>query len=255
MGENPVIAGFDRLDHPRADPVRRHAASEHALHRLARRGGLADLDLDGAQLARRLDDPRRRHAGHQHRNVDAGFGEFVAQRHRDSERRIFRADIGDRDRGRHDRDHRRGDDEVARLAARLHLTEEGAAGIEMRMRVDRIVPAPDVGVILFERPRSAADSGVAEQDADGGEVARLRAGFGPALFAGDVELEAERVGAFAAQRGCGRFGAGAVDIGEDYRGALRGERLGGRKPEPARAAGDEGGLSRDVGHSAKSFSR
>src|SRR3546814_2426735 len=83
---------------------------------------------------------------------------------------------------------------MARLAARLHVAEEGAAGIEMRVRVDRIVPAPDVGVILFERARSAADAGVAEQDAHRPEVARLRARGGPALFAGDVELEAKRVG-------------------------------------------------------------
>src|SRR3546814_977752 len=80
---------------------------------------------------------------------------------------------------------------MARLAARLHVAEEGAAGIEMRVRVDRIVPAPDVGVILFERARSAADAGVAEQDAHRPEVARLRARGGPALFAGDVERSEE----------------------------------------------------------------
>src|SRR3546814_10965913 len=79
-----------------------------------------------------------------------------------------------------------------------------SAGIEMRVRVDRIVPAPDVGVILFERARSAADAGVAEQDAHRPEVARLRARGGPALFAGDVELEAKRVGSLAAQGTIGR---------------------------------------------------
>src|SRR3546814_8552896 len=107
----------------------------------------------------------------------------------------------------------------------------------MRVRVDRIVPAPDVGVILFERARSAADAGVAEQDAHRPEVARLRARGGPALFAGDVELEAKRVGSLAAQGIRGGFSPGAVDVGENDCGAFRSERLGGGEAEPARAAG------------------
>src|SRR3546814_11227243 len=60
----------------------------------------------------------------------------------------------------------------------------------MRVRVDRIVPAPDVGVVLLERPRSAADAGVAEQDAHRPEVASLLARVGPALPAGYVALQA-----------------------------------------------------------------
>src|SRR3546814_9447517 len=113
---------------------------------------------------------------------------------------------------------------MARLAARLHVAEEGAAGIEMRVRVDRIVPAPDVGVVLLERPRSAADAGVAEQDAHRPEVASLRARGGPALLAGDVELEAKRVGSLAAQGIRGGFSPGAVDVGANDCGAFRTER-------------------------------
>src|SRR3546814_20593378 len=98
-----------------------------------------------------------------------------------------------------------------------------AAGIEMRVRVDRIVPAPDVGVVLLERPRSAADAGVAEQDAHRPEVASLRARGGPALLAGDVELEAKRVGSLAAQGIRGGLSPGAVDVGENDCGAFRSE--------------------------------
>src|SRR3546814_12979866 len=96
----------------------------------------------------------------------------------------------------------------------------------MRVRVDRIVPAPDVGVILFERARSAADAGVAEQDAHRPEVARLRARGGTALFAVDVELEAKRVGFLAAQGIRGGFSPGAVDVGENDCGRAGGSRGG-----------------------------
>src|SRR3546814_12293018 len=90
----------------------------------------------------------------------------------------------------------------------------------MRVRVDGIVPAPDVGVILLERPRSAADPRVAEQDASWPDCARLFARFGPALFAGDVELAAKRVGAVTAPHGSVRSRACPVDVGEAHLAAL-----------------------------------
>src|SRR3546814_13095415 len=60
------------------------------------------------------------------------------------------------------------------------------------------------------------------------------------------------VGAPGSLGGCS---PGDVDVSENGCGAFRSERLGGGEAEAARAAGDEGGLACNVGHSAKSFSR
>jgi hypothetical protein len=119
--------------------------------------------------------------------------------------------------------------------------------------VDGVGPAPDVGVVGLELARSAADPGVGEEDADVAELRGVLAGAGPVGLLGDVELQADGVGAVRAQFGGGGLRAGALDVGQDRPGAAPRQGAGGLEPDAAGASGDEGGLALQVLHAAASL--
>ena len=143
---------------------------------------------------------------------------------------------------------------MAFLAVREHAGHERLDAVDDAPDVDGEAPAPVVQRQLPHRHVFVgADAGVVAEHVDlaeGCDGAALELDHG--FEARDVGDDADRAWRHAMYRGDGAVERGLLDVGEHDVRAFAGEALGDREPDAAGAAGDDGGLSLEVLHAARS---